>query len=61
MAGIVVILALAVFVNFGFKKARLIREEGYSNIAPLVGFGALAIAVVAFITLMPLLDFVSQN
>lgn len=61
MAGLVIIVALAVFVNFGFKKARIIREEGYSNIAPLVGFGALAIAVVAFITLMPLLEFISSN
>lgn len=61
MVGIVIVIALAVFVNFSFKKARLIREEGYANIAPLVGFGGLAIAVVAFIALMPFAQYVSQS
>lgn len=60
MVGVVFIILLAVFVNFSFKKARLIREEGYAGIAPLVGFGGLAIAVVAFIAMLPVVQYISQ-
>lgn len=60
MFGLVVIVFLAIFVNFAFKKARLVREEGHAGVAPLVGFGGLAIAIIVFMSLTPVINYMSQ-
>lgn len=49
------------FLGFAFKKARVVRENGFSSAATLVSLGSIAIAVLLVITAYPFLAWASSN
>lgn len=49
------------FLGFAFKKARTVRESGFSSAATLVSLGSIAIAVLLVVAFYPFLAWASTN
>jgi hypothetical protein len=59
MATLVFMFLLVGLVNFAARNARELREEGYT-IAPLVSLGGISAAILLWIVISPLTQWVDQ-
>lgn len=55
------IALLLPFLGFAFKKARTVRENGFSSAAALVSLGSIAIVVLLIIAAYPFLAWASSR